>query len=157
MMYRRNFSVIVGALLVLVCAVPVFAKTDIKDLEKQLRQTDLNFSRDTGERGLEAWLSYFDDKAGLVEADVKGKDALRAYYSKLFARKDLIFAWSPTEVKVFQSGKLGYTSGRYRMAFTAPNGARVSQTGSYLTVWRRHEDGKWKIVSDFGSPDEATK
>ncbi len=52
---------------------------------------------------------------------------------------------------LFESGEVGYTSGHYRLAFTKEDGARVVQTGNYITVWKKQADGSWKVPSDSGS------
>jgi ketosteroid isomerase-like protein len=121
-----------------------------------LSQTDLAFCQATQERGLEGWLSYFADDATIAQKypPVYGKDALREHYKKLFALKDLDFKWWPVKAEIFPGGELGYTVGRFTRSFTTPDGNKVSQKGSYLSIWKKQKDGSWKILSDFGAADE---
>ncbi len=119
-----------------------------------LKQADLAFCEATRAKGLDGWMSYFADDAVLAQENppVHGREALRAHYQGLFALKDLDFRWTPQHAELFPAGTLGYTSGRYTMAFTR-EGKRVTRTGSYLTVWKKGPDGEWKVLSDFGAPD----
>ncbi len=130
------------------------------DSAEALRHADREFCRDTRAHGLEGWLQWFADDASLPQQSppVVGKAALRDFYKQLFSRSDLDFSWQPDHAQSFPSGHLGYTSGRYSMAFTR-DGKKVHNTGSYLTVWKKQADGSWKVLSDFGAPDAkpATK
>jgi ketosteroid isomerase-like protein len=123
-----------------------------------LRQADINFSTAAKRDGLNGWLSYFDEQAIIDRggACVTGKQGLREFYTTLFSRKDLDFTWAPDAGVLFESGELGYTSGHYRLAFTKDDGARVVQTGNYITVWKKQADGSWKVQSDFGSQATTT-
>jgi ketosteroid isomerase-like protein len=122
-----------------------------------LRQADINFAAAAKRDGLDGWLSYFDDQAIIDRggACVTGKQGLREFYAPLFSRKDLDVTWAPDAGVLFESGELGYTSGHYRWAFTKDDGARVVQTGNYITVWKKQPDGSWKVQSDFGSQATA--
>lgn len=121
-----------------------------------VREADLQFARNTAERGLEGWMSFFADDAYLgTNPSIQGKLELRKFYQRLFTRRDLKFQWAPDHAEVFPSGNFGYTSGRYTMSFTSFQGTTVSQTGSYLTIWQKQPDGTWKVLSDYGSQNKA--
>src|SRR5512138_816332 len=85
-----------------------------------LRRADRDFCRDTRAQGLEGWLKWFAEDATLAQQNppVTGNAALREFYKGLFSRADLDFSWEPGHAELFPAGDLGYTSGRYSMAFT---------------------------------------
>ena len=116
-------------------------------LEKQLRDADLEFAKQTAARRLEGWMDFFADNASIIHdgATVTGKQALRAYYEPVFANKDFNLSWTPTHAEAANDGTLGYTYGDYE----AKTASGVSR-GIYATVWRR-EGGRWKVVLDMGS------
>jgi ketosteroid isomerase-like protein len=145
-MLRRMLPVLVVAF--------VAVSAGAGDSADVLKQADLAFCEATRARGLEGWMSFFADDAVLAQEKppVLGREALRGHYQGLFALKDLDFRWTPQHAELFPAGILGYTSGRYIMAFTR-EGKRVTRSGSYLTVWKKGPDGEWKVLSDFGSPD----
>ncbi len=142
---------LIPALLILLLSLTAFA-AESADV---LKQADIAFCDATRTRGLDGWMSYFADDAVIAQAKapVYGRDALRAHYQDLFALKDLDFRWTPQQAELFPAGTLGYTSGRYTMSFTGKDGKRVTNTGNYLTVWKKAPDGAWKVLSDFGAPD----
>jgi ketosteroid isomerase-like protein len=121
--------------------------------EKELRQADLHFARQTAARRLDGWLSFFADDASIIHdgQTVTGKDALRAFYQPVFANKDFTLTWSPNHAEASKDGTLGYTYGQYE----ARNGSTISR-GMYATVWRKVE-GRWKVVLDLGSPAAQPK
>jgi ketosteroid isomerase-like protein len=59
--------------------------------------------------------------------------------------------WWPVYVEVAASGDLGYTTGPYVLRETGAGERGETQTGYYVTVWRRQADGAWKVVADLGA------
>ena len=116
-------------------------------LEKELRDADLDFARQTAARRLEGWMGFFADDASIIHdgQTVTGKDALRAFYQPIFANKDFNLTWSTTYAEASADGTLGYTYGQYE----ARSSMGISY-GIYTTVWRK-VDGRWKVVLDLGS------
>jgi len=121
--------------------------TDAATLEKELRDADLDFAKQTAARRLEGWMEFFADDASNIHdgVTVTGKAALRAWYEPIFANKDFTLTWIPTHAEAAKDGTLGYTYGNYE----ARNGAAASH-GMYVTAWRR-VNGRWKVVLDLGS------
>jgi ketosteroid isomerase-like protein len=54
--------------------------------------------------------------------------------------------WSPQAGDVSSSGDLGFTYGVYELRTDTER-----QTGTYVTVWRRNKEGRWKYVLDAGT------
>jgi ketosteroid isomerase-like protein len=122
----------------------------------QVRQADSDFCKATREKGLEGWVSFFAEDAVVSQfkPPAQGREGVRKAYGELFARRDLDFQWAPQQAEVFAAGTLGYTTGRYTLAYTKQDGTHVKQSGSYLTVWQKQTDGSWKVIADFGAPDK---
>jgi ketosteroid isomerase-like protein len=55
-------------------------------------------------------------------------------------------------VYVSSSADLGYSVGEYQRIGKDSSGNPTTATGSYVSIWRKQPDGKWKIVLDIGSP-----
>ena len=94
-----------------------------------------------------------DDAVRLVmgaEA-IQGLPAVREYDSRLFADTTLRLAWDPTDAGVFSDGRLGFTTGRYDLIRTESSAYDTLQSGAYVTMWRRNEEGVWQIILDTGS------
>ena len=62
--------------------------------------------------------------------------------------------WEPDKEEMAASGDLGYTYGRYRYRGNGPDGRPVVHNGKYVTIWRKEQDGRWRIVVDIGTPSD---
>lgn len=72
--------------------------------------------------------------------------------------KDPAFALDFTNEKtdVAASGDLAWTRGTFRVAYTDPATKKVQKgAGSYVTVFRKQDDGSWKAVADYAVPGAA--
>jgi uncharacterized protein (TIGR02246 family) len=66
----------------------------------------------------------------------------------------LDFANEKTEIAA--AGDMAYTRGSFRVTFTDPATKKPQNvTGSYLTVFRKQDDGSWKAVEDYATPGAA--
>lgn len=148
MNHRRIFC----SVLFLAAATAGFATLDPAE---EITQTDVAFSEATREKGLDGWVSYFADDAVLTQRRpiVQGKEGVRSAYQKMFSNPTLDFTWEPMAAEVFPAGELGYTTGRYSLKYTNDKGEKISETGRYLTIWKRQDDSTWKVIGDYGSPD----
>jgi ketosteroid isomerase-like protein len=133
-----------------------FNKTDKPEntapAEQQLREivdTDKAFSAASEKSGMKkAFLEYIADDAVLLRPGflpiVEG-DVIKF----LNGQEDTSFTmtWEPKGGDIASSGDMGYTYGVYKVAT-----ADTTLMGTYLNVWRKQDDGKWKFVIDTGNP-----
>ncbi|MDQ3021818.1 MAG: nuclear transport factor 2 family protein [Bacteroidota bacterium] len=54
--------------------------------------------------------------------------------------------WEPVKADVAQSGELGYTWGNWKLAMKD-----TTVYGNYFTIWKRQNDGSWKMALDGGN------
>lgn len=126
--------------------------------EEAIMQADRDFNKATQEKRAEGWLSYFAlDEAALQDPPTVGKQAITERYQKLFGNPDFTLTWEPVKGEVFPAGTVGYTTGKYVARFKNKEGKRMESHGHYITLWRKQEDGSWKIVGDSGAPDGPAK
>jgi ketosteroid isomerase-like protein len=145
---------VIAALLIL--AVECYAAKKSIDSERQaIAKAESDFEKARAEKGLEGWLSYFADET----ADfVRGapftftKEEMRTHLQKSFDPADQL-TWKPVKIDVADSGDLAYSLGTWQLKGKNPKGEDVTQTGKYLTVWRKQKDGSWKVVADTGMVD----
>jgi len=69
---------------------------------------------------------------------IVGKDALRDW----LARQTMTLSGEPIKADVSRSGDLGYAYGKYELGGAQP------QKGYFARVWKRDENGQWRIVID---------
>ena len=120
----------------------------------ELIQTDIEFTKDSQKRGIDAWVDRFLEKGVMVNNSgdiVQGKLALKSCLAPLFELKDLKFIWHPIQSGVSDDGTLGYTYGDYIRKYINAEGQLTTVTGRYTTIWRKQADGQWKIELDIGN------
>ncbi|MBK8710412.1 MAG: hypothetical protein IPL97_00785 [Niastella sp.] len=56
--------------------------------------------------------------------------------------------WKPQNAYVSKSADMGYTFGIYALH---PNNMDTILYGTYVSIWKKEENGKWKFVLDSGN------
>jgi len=85
------------------------------------------------------------------EPAFKGMEAIKAVLTPMM--QDPNFALSFTTDKVEVSGILAYTQGTLSSRSTGRDGKPLADTGKYLTVWKKQDDGSWKAIEDIFNSD----
>jgi len=117
-------------------------------MNKELIGADKAFSTLSKERGMNhAFLSYIAEDGVLLRPDnmpFVGKDIVK----ELFKSDDTKFTltWEPLYADIANSGELGYTYGTYTLTLQD-----TVQNGTYVSIWKKDERGKWQFVLDSGN------
>jgi|tagenome__1003787_1003787.scaffolds.fasta_scaffold19641776_1 ketosteroid isomerase-like protein len=149
-MLLRFFSL----LILLTLSISSFAATPEDEILQLDREFSHNFNQAAQDKRVAAWMSYFADNATVPAATpLAGKQALTEHYQKVFSNPDLSLSWEPIKAEVFPGGKMGYTVGKYLAHSKDKDGKAAEETGRYITIWKKQDDGSWKIVADTGSDD----
>ncbi len=115
-----------------------------------MMQADRDFSKLSEEKGMKAaFLEYIDSNGVLLRANTKpivGGEAI--YYITQGEDSTYSMTWDPQGGSVARSGDLGFTYGVYSIK---PKNDTLVQYGTYVSVWRKQPDGKWKFVLDSGN------
>lgn len=78
---------------------------------------------------------------------IAGRARIRAHVARLLRDRNFALLFDPDRVEVAASGDLAYVVGTYLARATDPvTGAPHSETGNYLTVYRRQNDGAWQAI-----------
>jgi ketosteroid isomerase-like protein len=142
----------------LIAALVYAADMKEQEWERQaIAKAEADFERARADRGLEGWLSFFaDDTADFVRGGpfTFTKDEMQQRLHKDFDPADQL-TWKPVKIEVADSGDLAYSLGTWQLKGKDPKGNDVTQTGKYLTVWKKQKNGSWKVVADTGNVDPA--
>jgi ketosteroid isomerase-like protein len=74
---------------------------------------------------------------------VVGPHAVSDYFN---SRRSFSISWIPRGAGIAASGDLGYTVGDALSTSLGPTGAATQRFTKYLTVWRKDEHGRWRVV-----------
>jgi|SRR5882672_317027 len=122
-----------------------------------LLEADRAFAHDVQARRLEGWLAAFDVNGSQVDetfTPITGRAAISANMAGFFAEPANSLWWEPDTAKLSEGGRMGSTSGRYRVERKQADGrVETLRSGRYFDVWRKLDDGTWKLLYDVGDPD----
>ena len=142
---KSNLLIAVLATFVLSC------QPEVSD-PQVLIEADSNFSKMSENQGIaKAFIHFADTNVVLLRDNpIKGKPALIDAY-KDNMDFDFSLTWIPEFADIAKSGDLGYTWGKYLISAPDSLGNTMQQTGYYVSVWKRQQDGQWKYVLDGGT------
>lgn len=95
---------------------------------------------------------YAEDAMFVVpgRATASTPEQIRATFEAMLNDPNTSIALRPGRAEVAAAGDLAFTNAVFETTFTDPaTQQRASASGSNVTVWRRQEDGSWKVVADF--------
>ena len=165
---QRIAKVLLGAALIV--SVSACQKYEAKD-GKTAAMADTGAVTDAIKADEKAWNEQFaakdvDSLAARYTSDayfiVPGMKGLTgsANIRKAFeeAVKDPAFAvdFASDKIDVAESGDLAYSRGHFTEKATDPATKQVvTHSGSYITVYRKQDDGSWKVTEDFTAIEPA--
>ena len=112
---------------------------------ESLLKADNDFSALSAEKGLrEAYLENIDSNGVLLRPNqlpIAGADAV----DFIIGLKDTGYTmlWKPSNATVAASGDMGFTYGVYEIKSSLID---TSLHGTYVSIWKKQSDGKWKFV-----------
>jgi len=115
-----------------------------------LLEVDKRFSEVSAEKGwVEAFLEFGDTNLVLLRPKsppIEGRMFLMAYLLE-YGDTTTQLTWEPQRGFMAASGELGYTYG----IWTAMDDSSKVKKGTYVTIWRKNQNGEWKYVLDTGN------
>ncbi len=144
-MSRQQPFKLVAFLLLLVLGLPLAgAPADLRGELKALVEAERDFSKTSEKKGIrEAFLTYLADNAILFRPNaVNG----RQYMTDQPEDRGKL-TWTPIFADVSTAGDMGYTTGPYEYRPPASEGVGH---GHYISVWKKQQNGKWRVVIDLG-------
>lgn len=120
------------------------------DYKTALMETDRAFSKLSAQKGMKyAMMQYIDSKGILLRPNalpIAGGDAID--FISQGNDSTYTMTWEPNGGSVAKSGEVGYTYGVYSLK---PNNKDTVLYGTYVSIWKKQPDGKWKFVLETGN------
>ena len=125
---------------------PSDGRGQVGELTAEVEAREIAFAKTMAERDLEAFLTFVSPEAVFFAGNdpMRGRDAIAQGWAPFFEGAAAPFSWHPDVVEVLESGRLALSSGPVR----GPSGDEV---GRFNSIWRKGEDGEWRVVFDKGS------
>ncbi|MDH3455469.1 MAG: nuclear transport factor 2 family protein [Gemmatimonadota bacterium] len=115
-------------------------------LAADVKAREVAFAKTMADRDLDAFATFISAEAIFFNGNLplKGRDTIVAAWTPFFQGETAPFSWHPDVVEVLESGTLALSSG----PVLAASG---DQVGRFNSIWRKDEDGQWRVVFDKGS------
>lgn len=123
------------------------AAPDLPALGAQVRAAEAAFAATMEQQDLAAFQGFIAEEAVFFtnEKALRGREAVVAEWKRFFEAPTAPFSWVPETIEVLDSGRLALSSG--------PVYDRSKKlVARFTSIWRREDDGKWRVVFDKGSP-----
>src|SRR5438874_12559982 len=131
-------------------AVTTALKADEKKWNDQFKSKDM-----------EGLVGHYADDAYFVAPGVPGANGsteIRKAYADALADNYFSLSFASDRIDVAGSGDLAYARGHFSEKYQDPTSKKiVSDSGTYLTVFKKQQDGSMKAVEDVALPDPATR
>jgi len=129
--------------------IPLYVLADVTD---DVRCTEVAFSQSVENQDIDAFTSFIDLDARFVGNSVaRGPSEVTTAWSVFFSDGGPRIKWRPQIVEVLEDGTLALSRGPYRMITRDDDGNTSEHWGTFNSVWRKQNDGTWKVVFDAGS------
>ena len=127
---------------------------DTRDADiKAVKGVEAAWVEDIATKDVDKFAGYYSDDASLLMPNapiINGKENIKAALKPMLADPNFALTFQSTRAEASKGGDFVYTVGTYSMTMSRPNGkAAVTDTGKYLTVFRKQRDGNWKAVADM--------
>ena len=144
------------AILTLGCAQPQPAPDTRAADEAAIRKAEADWSKDTATKQASAMAAYYDEAGSVLPPNAPiatGKEAIGKVWEDMFALPGFSLHFESSKVEVARSGDIGYSEGSYELQMNDPKGNPMTDTGKFVTVWKKQADGSWKALADIFNSD----
>ena len=135
------------------------AKVDVAAEEQAIRAKETAWQDAYNKHDAKGLTAQYSDDASLAANGVAlmtNAAARESFLTGMANDPALKVDFASDRIIVAASGELASSRGHYTMTYTDPGTKQPkTETGSYLTVYRKAADGKWVAVEDFTVPGAA--
>jgi len=132
------------------------APVDAARAAADVRATEVQWNAASAARDPARFASYYDADAvdiGPGSDPMHGPAAIQAGMTEAFKDPNFSLTFAADRVEIAASGDMAYSQGHFTETETSAGAqAKLVQSGSYVTVYKRQADGSWKAVADIASP-----
>ena len=122
------------------------------DVAKVVACTEIAFSDAAESRDRGAFAAFLHPDVRFISGSVDhGPLEVLEAWSVFFDPNGPMMRWRPETVEVNAEGNLALTRGPYRMTRIDADGKSSESWGSFISVWRKGDDGRWRIQFDTGA------
>jgi uncharacterized protein (TIGR02246 family) len=134
--------------------------TDAESVKSALKADEKNWLDEFKKGNLEAIAGHYADDAYFASSAgpaANGSTEIRQFFANGLTDKNFKVTLSSDKMDVAASGDLAYSRGHFSEQYTDPKTGKImAQDGSFVSVYKKQDDGSWKMVEDFAVGDPTT-
>ena len=126
-------------------------------MTQAIKADETKWNKQFAAKDQEGLVDHYADDAyfiapGVAAAD--GSTAIRQVYATASTDPAFEVHFASDKIDVAASGDLAYARGKFSEKYTDKKTGKVmTDSGSYVTIYKKQEDGSWKAVEDFAAAD----
>ena len=134
------------ALAFCLCSCSPVSKEKADTAASVVEAREIAFAKTMADRDFDAFLNFISPEAVFFSGNEpkRGHDAISKAWASYYEGETAPFSWYPDVIEVLESGRLAISSGPVRAA-------TGEIMGRFNSIWRKDEDGQWRVVFDKGS------
>ncbi len=117
-----------------------------------LKANEVQWNKDWASHDLDKVVGHYSDDAVVMttgEPSSSGMAAIKTDFKAMVTDSMTNLKFDAKRVEVSNDGSMGVTQGNYSLSVMDPQTKKMVQDhGSYMTSYRKQEDGSWKAVFD---------
>jgi uncharacterized protein (TIGR02246 family) len=142
------------------CQKQAAAGADTASVKKALQADEKAWNEQFKAKDTEGLVGHYAPDAFFIAPGLKAADgstAIRKAYADAGTDPNFHLTFASDKIDVAASGELAYARGHFSEKYTDPKTGKLMQdSGSYVTVYKKQDDGSWKAVEDFAAADPGT-
>jgi uncharacterized protein (TIGR02246 family) len=132
---------------------------DADSIKQAIKADEAKWNKDLKAKDTESLAGHYADDAFLVVPGetADGSTAIREIFANASTDPAFAVEFSSDKIDVASAGDLAYARGKFTEKYTdRKTGKVMTGSGSYLAVYKKQEDGSWKVVEDVVAADPGT-
>jgi uncharacterized protein (TIGR02246 family) len=156
--HLRHFALLGGLALIGIqtaCQVLQQQHADVKNEENAVRQADMDWSKAAASKDVDKVVSFYAEDGAVYPPNAPvaaGQPAIKVAWTGMVNLPGFMVNWVPSRVEVARSADLAWSTGTYTMTSSVP-GSPTTDHGKYVAVWKKQQDGSWKVQADIFNSD----
>jgi uncharacterized protein (TIGR02246 family) len=131
-------------------------------VKQAIKADEAKWNQQFKSKDTEGLVDHYADDAFFIAPGVAGTEGstpIRQVYADASTDPAFEIHFSSDKIDVAGSGDMAYARGKFSEKYTDKKTGKVmTESGSYLTVYKKQDDGSWKAVEDFAAADpDSTK
>jgi uncharacterized protein (TIGR02246 family) len=149
------FLLVVGG-----CQKQASSAADPAVVKNAIKADETKWNEQFKSKDAEGLIGHYADDAFFAAPGVKGADgmtAIRKAYADATTDPAFGISFASDKIDVSGSGDLAYARGHFSEKYTDPKTGKImTDSGSYVTVYKKQQDGSWKAVEDLAAADPGS-